>query len=348
MHPFYLIYSLFYFFPLLFMGEWLDQQSGLWWFSMVFLYAAFVGAYLLTGSADLRLRFGSLILMLVLGVLGVNISVGTSSFFAYLPFCALLMLPTRQAWMWMAASVVALAIATWLSGFVWYFWAPAAGVFTLNTIVALMELQRRKLQQTSDRASKLAERERIARNLHDVTGHQLTAIALKAQLAQKLIEKGRYEQAQSELVAVAELAAQNRAAIRGAIEDEWPSDVAEAYGRLLALLRSQGFECTVSGEMPNFTARARPEVTAIVTEAMTNALRHASDPKLTASHQFEAGHYIWTLSNPASHSASPSGLGLKSMRQRAETLDGEFSFEVDQAGTAQLRLSLPLNCLASE
>ena len=42
-----------------------------------------------------------------------------------------------------------------------------------------MEAQRRQMRNEEKRASRLEERERTAYNLHDVTGHQKTAIALK-------------------------------------------------------------------------------------------------------------------------------------------------------------------------
>ena len=64
--------------------------------------------------------------------------------------------------------------------------------------------------------AKIAERERIARDLHDVLGHTLSVIALKSELASKLLERDPARAAQ-EIREVNEVARDALAQVRSAI-----------------------------------------------------------------------------------------------------------------------------------
>lgn len=344
MPPLYLVYSLFYFFPLLFMPNLGDMGAG-WWLAMLGIYGGFIGLALVNHFFSPAQRAWCLIGIIVLATLGAKVSVGTSSFFAYLPFYALLYYPTAYALRWMAASIVGIVIAAWLTDFAWYFWAPAIGVFILNTVTAFIELQEKRLLAATTHASHLAERERIAHNLHDVTGHHLTAISLKAQLAQKLIAAQHYDKAREELTSIAELAAANRSAIRNAIEGELPSNVQANYTALINLLKNQGFQWRCEGELPLFTAQASPQIVAILSEAMTNVLRHASPKNINCHHIISAQGFTMTLTNPVSHANINYGIGINSMQKRAVALGGQLTFTVNQNLQALLCLSLPRSVL---
>jgi two-component system sensor histidine kinase DesK len=67
--------------------------------------------------------------------------------------------------------------------------------------------------------SAIAERERIGRDLHDVAGHALSSISLKAQLADKLISKDKIEDAHREVKALAQLSQALLSDIRQAVSD---------------------------------------------------------------------------------------------------------------------------------
>lgn len=347
-YPLYLVYSLFYFFPLLSMGAWLEGKGPGWWIAMFGLYAVFVGTFFAMNRANGRQVQWLMAGLLILLTLGSNITVGTSALFSYMPYFFILLLPSHVAWRWFVACVLGILVASWMTSFVWYFWAPAMIVFAFNTFGAVLEHQKKRLSEATEKAAHLAERERIAHNLHDVTGHQLTAIALKAQLACKLIQANEYDQASDELAMIAKLAAENRAAIRSVIEDEWPRDLLSSYEDLVNLLKTQGFEWQCTGELPTFVNSAEYEITAIFTEAVTNVLRHASDKRVQSRHLVTPEGYEWRIANPAVGVSDPKGMGLVSMKRRAESLGGSLAFQLTASGEAILSLRLPLSVIQTD
>ncbi len=362
-YPIYLVYSLFYFFPLIFMGDTLATKSALWWFGVVGLYGLFVAIFFTLEHASLKWRFGLMVMISLMATLGVQLTLGTSAFFAYIPFFALLFFPLRLALFWLIVGVFCIAIAALLTSFEPYFWMPAAIVFTVNSFTAMLELRKRQLQCAMQNNAQLVERDRITRDLHDVTGHQLTAIALKAQLAQKMIQVERYQEAAAELAVLADLAANNRKAIRYAIEGHDVQDVQGAYHSLSKLLQEQGFEVSETGELPSVIPSAQYDLVAIYSEAMTNVLRHGSRGLVLSEHQQSPEGYHWRLVNNVSHGLGKDrtlrepksgstrgfeGVGLMSMRKRAENIGGSLDFKMMQQAAphqAELILFLPTSIL---
>lgn len=120
----------------------------------------------------------------------------------------------------------------------------------------------------------VAERERIGRDLHDILGHSLTTIAVKADLAARLV--GRHDDAaRTEIDAVAAVARQALADVRatasGMREVRLASEVASAR----SVLQAAGVECRTPAALPVLDD-ARAEVFGyVVREAVTNVVRHA-------------------------------------------------------------------------
>ena len=348
MYPFYLIYSLFYFFPLVFIGDFLREASVGWWLAMLTIYVVFVALFFVVSFVEGRARVAALFAMLVLATLGASITAGTSAFYAYVTFFAVFLMSRKEAVVFCVATALAIAFAAWaFMDFAWYFIAPAVFAAAINVFTAGIEVQKRKLSYEIERASHLEERERIAHDLHDATGHHLTAIALKAQLAQKQLAAGQYDKAAQELGAIVELAAQNRAVIRNAVEGKLPNNVNEMYQQLRSLLVEQGFEVKSTGDLPQFDAGYATDIVAIFTEAMTNALRHAGEKKIAISHTITASDYQWRIANPGGTSTNRNGLGLTSMARRAQAMGGSAVFSVSAQGQAELCLTLPASVLVN-
>lgn len=346
MYPFYLIYSLFYFFPLAFMGDFLREASVGWWLALFALYGVFVALFFVVSSVDGLARIAALVTMLALATLGASVTAGTAAFYAYVTFFAVFLMSRKEAIFFCVATGLAIAFAAWaFVDFAWYFIAPAVFAAVINIFTAGIEVQKRKLNDEIERASHLEERERIAHDLHDATGHHLTAIALKAQLAQKQLAAGQYEQAAQELEAIVGLAAQNRAAIRNAVEGKLPNNVNAMCQQLTALLVEQGFEVKSTGDLPTFNEAYAGEIVAIFTEAMTNALRHAGAKRIAMSHAITPSDYQWRIANPCGEGANRNGLGLTSMAKRAQAMGGSAVFSVSAEGQAELCLTLPASVL---
>ena len=131
-----------------------------------------------------------------------------------------------------------------------------------------------KAQEEIEHLATVAERERIARDLHDVLGHTLSVIILKSELAGKLMDRDP-QRAGKEIREVEQISRQAlsevRDAIRGYRSQGLPAELAQAK----ATLETAGV--TVNCETARFPLPALHEtvLSMAVKEAVTNVVRHA-------------------------------------------------------------------------
>ncbi|MEU0568118.1 histidine kinase [Nonomuraea sp. NPDC005983] len=215
---------------------------------------------------------------------------------------------------------------TLVSAVLWICWSS---VWMLSVL--------RELQDShEDRAALTVaeERLRISRDLHDVFGRTLTAIAVKSELASELIRRGRDDRAAAELKEVRRLAdeagTEVRRVVRGNLQTTWEGEVSGAR----ALLGSAGITCTVTGEaVPAPCAEA---LAWVVREGVTNVLRHSSATQVTLTTTIDAGEVLLTIANDGVSDSSPArstaddsapsdpnaGTGLRAMFDRIRAIGG--------------------------
>ena len=232
------------------------------------------------------------------------------------------------------------------------------------------KLQRK--QEEIEALAAVAERERIARDLHDVLGHTLSVIVLKSELANRLLERhlewhlerqserqlARQPERQPSLEqldpetlrrACTEIADVERTA-RTAL-----AEVREAIGgyRARALgaeieaarqtLATAGVTLTTEGELrPAALSAAEETVFALaLREAVTNIVRHAEASTCRLRLVEDNGRHRLSIEDNGRHpTAAAEGNGLRGMRERVEALGGQFSL-TRRAGT-QLQIELPV------
>ncbi|WP_084962332.1 sensor histidine kinase [Thermoactinospora rubra] len=202
-------------------------------------------------------------------------------------------------------------------------------LLTSTVIYALARLVRVTAELEQARAdlaeaAVLKERLRISRDLHDGLGRSLTAIALKGDLAARLLERdpasARTEV--GELVAVAREAAQDvRQVARGYRE---LSLAGEAH-RGAALLEASGVACQVNLADVRLPRAAEEALAWSVREAVTNVLRHsrATTCSITTSAGGSAVR-LEVVNDGVDGAAGEPGGGLTGMRERAAQAGGEL------------------------
>ncbi|GAA2641919.1 hypothetical protein GCM10010399_89710 [Dactylosporangium fulvum] len=200
-------------------------------------------------------------------------------------------------------------------------WACWSSVWTLRV---LDELQSAHVDRA---ALALAnERLRISRDLHDVFGRTLAAIAVKSELASELMRRGRAERAADEMAEVRRLAEEAgtevRRIVRGELQTTWQAELDGAQ----SLLGSAGIHCMVTGDP--VPAGAADALAWVVREGVTNVLRHSTATRVTIATTVEDGEAQLTIANDGAGTAQPSsadpnaGTGLHAMSERIRALGG--------------------------
>jgi len=207
------------------------------------------------------------------------------------------------------------------------------GVLAAHAAIALTNA---RLYERSRELTLVEERQRIAYELHDAVAQKLFSLRLTAQAAGALIGRDP-ERAAAELATIGRLAAEAQDELRQVVAELMPPDLAdhglvETLRRRVALLDrihapAVTFQANGVRRLP---ARTEEAVLRVAQEALHNALRHA-DPtsvavRLTgrrgggaALEIVDDGHGF----DPAAvRSGGSTGLGLASMRERAQAVDG--------------------------
>jgi two-component system sensor histidine kinase DesK len=187
--------------------------------------------------------------------------------------------------------------------------------------------------------AKVAERERIARDLHDLLGHTLSVIILKSELASKLAERDP-ERAREEIRDVERISrdalTQVRAAVRGYRSGGLQAEIESARDALDAA--NVTLECDL-GQLP--LPPAHEAVIALaIREAVTNIVRHAHATRCRIALTPHNGSYAVTIADNGRGGEATFGNGLNGMRERIETLGGTLSRDGSN-GTA-VTITMPL------
>jgi two-component system sensor histidine kinase DesK len=190
----------------------------------------------------------------------------------------------------------------------------------------------------------VAERERIARDLHDVLGHTLSVIALKAELAGRLVSldpaRATAEMADVERTSRAALA-EIREAIGGYRSRGLDAEIDAARHTLDAagvLLLADS-----KPEQESFSPKEETALALALREAVTNIVRHARASTCRLRFISEGDHRRMVVEDNGEHAVTNEGNGLRGMRERIESLGGNFSLERGIAQNHGTRLIFELS-----
>jgi two-component system, NarL family, sensor histidine kinase DesK len=201
-------------------------------------------------------------------------------------------------------------------------------------------------QEEVRRLAAVAERERIARDLHDLLGHTLSLIALKSELAGKLLRRDADAAAQ-EIEGVTHVARealrQVRTAVAGMRSVELHTELASAR----ALLASCGTELTCACDLAAVPPDLQTELAMIIREAATNVQRHAGARRarieLTVSRAKDPGVTLLVFDDGRGGAVTRrGGHGLTGIAERVQSLGGELQVDSPQGGGTRLNAWLPL------
>lgn len=191
-----------------------------------------------------------------------------------------------------------------------------------------------------DRAAALAERNRVAREIHDVLAHSLGALSVQLEAADALLETNGPQAQVRELVQRARrLVVDGLAETRTAVHTlrDAPVGLSE---QLAALAATDMAQLSVVGTERWLPPDAELALYRAGQEALTNARKHAPGATVKLRLEFGAAATVLTVANgpcPNGFAASPltgtgAGAGLRGMRERIELLGGSVSAEPEERG----------------
>ena len=235
-----------------------------------------------------------------------------------------------------AVQVIVVALAGWPVEVAYAPFITFAVGFSM-VFYAQLIMQNQQLQDAHAEIARLAvseERARLARDLHDSLGHSLTVVAVKSELAGKLVDRDSVK-VKSELADIERLARDGLSDLRASVAGYRDVDLASELASARIALIASG----VDAHLPEDVGIVRPEFRAlfgwVVREGVTNVIRHAE----ASNCWIDLGPRRVLIRDDGAGSAPGSpGNGLRGLRERADAAgatvrsgaaaDGGFELEV--------------------
>lgn len=198
--------------------------------------------------------------------------------------------------------------------------------------------------------ARLAERERIARGLHDTVLQSVQGLilVLERQVRTLPISTAERCQIKETLEFADELMAESRECISDLRKDGAPGDLDRVlceYGRMLL---QQRFACRSEGLPCDLSPRIREEVKAIAREALFNAARHAHANRVELLLEYRRDGFILEVRDdgcgmtaPLLDQGRPQHYGIVGMAERAKAIDARYALKSAPGQGTVMRLEIP-------
>lgn len=321
---------------------------GDWALTTAFLIVGVVLYWL--GECRPRQRIAVTVAFAVVGAIAVFFNTGAAVYFVYAAAFAGTFEPRAHAQRWLLGLAAALVVLALFSPVplpyrIISFSFPLVFVWIVGSQVivdAERERESARLRVDNARIERLAtlgERERIARDLHDLLGHTLTGILVRAQLIRRLADSDP-ERAASEAGDIEELA-------RGAL-DEVRSTVSgwrhhaldvEIDAARAALAAADVHLVVEHDDGLSLSPAVEAALALAVREAVTNVVRHAAAGRCTIGIVASGEQVMLTVADDGIGTTAPDGSGLAGMRERITALGGQVERR-KQRGTT-LKVTVP-------
>jgi two-component system, NarL family, sensor histidine kinase DesK len=211
----------------------------------------------------------------------------------------------------------------------------------INIYQAEQERTNIKLQMASEEIEHLAtiaERERIARDLHDLLGHTLSVIALKSELANKLLEQNP-SKAKAEMLEVERISREALSEVRSAVTGYRSKGLTAEIAHAKLALESAGVSFAYQNTAAQLTPIQESTLCLVIREAVTNIIRHAKATRCAVTLTEDENELRLELADNGQGLRKEEGSGLSGMRERVQALGGTFNLE--NSSGVRLRVVLP-------
>ena len=260
---------------------------------------------------------------------------GVVSFLPFLTAIGAFSLPLRQGLGWSTGMLAAtIAVTALLEGPDWisFVIGPAIGVAFVTVMRVIDDLGESERRAKEERAW-VHEREAISRDIHDVLGHSLTVVSLKAQLARRLLrtDPARAEHELDEVLALTQRALDDARSTVGRLRTP---DLAAQYVAVAAALADADIAVEREGDWRAWDPERRALAAWALREATTNVLRHSQ--ARTCRIRFLPDALV-IADDGIGLDGSEEGHGLTGLRRRVADGGGAL-FIGDRTGGTELRV----------
>ncbi len=285
--------------------------------------------------------------MVLLGLLFQPINGGACTFFifaaAMLPFCVQSQTAAVAGLLTIGSIGAIEGLLLHVGGWALFYMALFPVIIGAgNTFFAERNRMNRRLRKANDEIehlAKVAERERIARDLHDVLGHTLSVITLKSELAGKLIDRDP-ARAGKEIREVEEISRQALSEVRDAIRGYRSQGLAAELAQAKSTLETAGVAVKCETARIALPALQEGVLSMAVREAVTNVVRHAQARTCSLRLEQQNGSCRLEIEDDGRGGSQNEGNGLRGMRERVEMLGGTLTRD-SQSGT-RLTITVPV------
>lgn len=331
-----LVYLPLFFVPVIIFHQ--DVGQLLW---MALICVAFLGLYFGSYWVQGNSLIGFIAAMVLLCIGGAFLAPTASTIMVYAAAMCARLKSHQHSFIGLGLVLSITIFVSWVFAFDFYFYMPA---LVFSTIIGLLTIYQNALQEKkqelllsrheTQRLAKIAERERIARDLHDLIGHTFSVITLKADLAGRLLDKGtnkelekaRHEIKQLEIISRDALS-QVREVVSGYRSSDLLSELANAKNVFASL--DIAFDYQLIGLNETELERDMPtnkELAIVLRELVTNIIKHAQATKVSVliktHHQ---GIVLLVQDDGQGMPSQPNekmGFGLLGIHERIDKLKG--------------------------
>jgi len=321
--------------------------------------ALFVGLYVsLLPPAGWLMRLGpgalgaalALLPVIAVAMLAGGAPTSCVALFVYFVAAAGILLPPPLAVATVATTAAGVAIAGILSD------EDGSAIFaTVLTIVSIGALMgafgriaraNRELESTREELARLAvsdERLRFARDLHDLLGHSLSVIALKSELAAKVIDTDP-RRAAAELEDIQSVTRAALAEVREAVHGYRGLPLSEALSGAHAALSAAGIELKLADTHRELPADVDAVLAWAIREGTTNVIRHSGARSCAIRIRADDSMAAVEIEDDGTAKPDPAhgGSGLVGLRERAGRVRGTVEAGARPGGGFRLTLKVPL------
>jgi len=284
------------------------------------------------------------IAMCLLGTVYAPWNNGAVTFFIYATAALVSLRSVKEIWwgiagvmLWLGAVALLLqpSPAFWISGGLSAIFVGLISIYRVQEIHMRGRLE--LAQDEVERLAKIAERERIARDLHDLLGHTLSLIVLKSEVASKFADIDPVRAA-SEIRDVERISrdalSQVRSAVRGYRSIGFDAELEHAR----EALRAAGITLDSSVGSIRLPASQEGVLVLALREAVTNIVRHSSARSCNIRLAGDESGVELHISDDGAGSNAGEGFGLSGMRERVEALGGTLEKDGSCGMTLLIRL----------